>query len=61
VHTAMAKSVGLPLGIATRLILNGKIKTRGLHIPISKEIYEPVLDELDFHGVSFSETEENLT
>jgi saccharopine dehydrogenase-like NADP-dependent oxidoreductase len=61
VHTAMAKSVGLPLGIATRLILNGKIKIRGLHIPVLKEIYEPVLDELDFLGVSFSETEEHLT
>jgi saccharopine dehydrogenase (NADP+, L-glutamate forming) len=51
----MAKTVGLPLGIATRLILNGTIKTKGLHIPIIKEIYEPVLNELEFHGIRFHE------
>jgi saccharopine dehydrogenase-like NADP-dependent oxidoreductase len=55
IHTAMAKTVGLPLGIATRLILNGTIKTKGLHIPIIKEIYEPVLNELEFHGIRFHE------
>jgi len=46
VRTAMAKTVGLPLGIATKLILNGAIKLKGLHIPTQKEIYEPVLNEL---------------
>jgi saccharopine dehydrogenase-like NADP-dependent oxidoreductase len=54
-HTAMAKTVGLPLGIATKLILNGQIKMRGLHIPTSKEIYEPVLKELEEYGISFVE------
>lgn len=54
-HTAMAKTVGLPLGIAARLILNGQIKLRGLHIPTSKEIYEPVLNELEQYGVKFNE------
>src|SRR5215203_211243 len=38
--TAMAKTVGLPLGIAAKLILNGSIKLKGLHIPTSKEMYE---------------------
>ncbi|MDE3214130.1 MAG: saccharopine dehydrogenase NADP-binding domain-containing protein, partial [Bacteroidota bacterium] len=42
-RTAMAKTVGLPLGIAAKLILTGKIPTRGLHIPVLPEIYEPVL------------------
>ena len=51
--TAMAKTVGLPLGIATKLILNGKIKLTGLHIPIAKEIYEPVMQELETFGISF--------
>jgi len=55
VHTAMAKTVGLPLGIAARLILEGKIKLRGLQIPIQKEIYEPVLDELESQGIAFME------
>jgi hypothetical protein len=54
-RTAMAKTVGLPLGIAAKLILNGKIKLTGLHIPTSKEIYEPVLKELEELGVKFVE------
>ena len=60
IHTAMAKTVGLPLGIAAKLILNGTIKLTGLHIPIVKEIYEPVLKELKMNGVFFIEKENNL-
>lgn len=55
-RTAMAKTVGLPLGIAAKLILNGAIKERGLHIPIQREIYEPVLKELEKFDVKFIET-----
>ncbi len=55
--TAMAKTVGLPLGIATKLILQNKIKITGLHIPIVPEIYEPVLAELEEHGIIFNENE----
>lgn len=55
VHTAMAKTVGLPLGIAAKLILDGAITETGLHIPITPAIYTPVLDELKKHGVSFEE------
>jgi saccharopine dehydrogenase-like NADP-dependent oxidoreductase len=53
VRTAMAKTVGLPLAIACKLILLGKITTTGLHIPVLPEIYEPVLYELESFGVSF--------
>jgi saccharopine dehydrogenase-like NADP-dependent oxidoreductase len=53
--TAMAKTVGLPLGIATKLILQDKIKLTGLHIPIAPEIYGPVLDELRDNGITFHE------
>jgi saccharopine dehydrogenase (NADP+, L-glutamate forming) len=56
----MAKTVGLPLGIAAKLILKGVIRTKGLHIPISKEIYEPVLAELEQHGIRFLEQNEQL-
>ncbi len=55
IHTAMAKTVGLPLGIAAKLILNGTINLAGLHIPIIKEIYEPVLNELEKNGIIFFE------
>lgn len=53
--TAMAKTVGLPLGIAVKNILTGKIKVTGVCIPTRKEIYEPVLKELKDHGISFVE------
>jgi len=55
----MAKTVGLPLGIAAKLILNDTIKMTGVHIPIAKEIYEPVLKELESLGVQFSEIEKS--
>jgi saccharopine dehydrogenase-like NADP-dependent oxidoreductase len=55
-HTAMAKTVGLPLGIAAKLILEKKIGLSGLHIPILPAIYEPVLAELEKEGVRFKET-----
>ena len=54
-RTAMAKTVGLPLGIAAKLILNETIKLKGLHIPTAKEIYFPVLDELEKAGIVFTE------
>ncbi len=54
-HTAMAKTVGLPLGIAAKLILEEKINITGLHIPIIPEIYEPVLQELQDHDIQFTE------
>lgn len=55
-RTAMAKTVGLPLGITAKLILQEKIILKGLHIPVVKEIYEPVLKELEELGVAFKET-----
>jgi saccharopine dehydrogenase-like NADP-dependent oxidoreductase len=55
-HTAMAKTVGLPLGIAAKLLLDDKIKVTGLQIPTIAEIYEPVLKELAEQGIVFSET-----
>lgn len=56
-YTAMAKTVGLPVAIATKMILNGTISTPGVHIPIAKEIYDPILDELENYGVHFVEKE----
>ncbi len=56
-RTAMAKTVGLPLGIAAKLILQDKIRLRGLHIPVLPEIYEPVLAELERHQIKFKETQ----
>lgn len=54
-HTAMALTVGLPLAIITRLILNGQISQRGVLMPKHKEIYQPVMKELEKFGVKFKE------
>jgi saccharopine dehydrogenase-like NADP-dependent oxidoreductase len=54
-NTAMAKTVGLPIGIAAKLVLNNEINVRGVLMPTEKEIYTPVLKELDKLGISFSE------
>ena len=56
-YTAMAKTVGLPVAIATLAILNGKITTPGVQIPITKEVYTPILEELKDYGITFKETE----
>lgn len=56
-ETAMAKTVGFPLGVATKLLLQGKIQARGVVIPITPEFYEPILSELDELGFHFIEEE----
>lgn len=56
-YTAMAKTVGLPVAIATLQILNGNIKTPGVQLPIAKEVYLPILNELKNFGIHFIETE----
>jgi len=55
--TAMAKTVGLPVAIAALKILNGEITTPGVQVPIAKEVYEPILKELEQFGINFVETE----
>jgi saccharopine dehydrogenase (NADP+, L-glutamate forming) len=57
VNTAMARTVGLPLGIAAKLLIQGKISQRGVAIPVSREIYEPVLEELKGLGIELREWE----
>ena len=57
VNTAMSKTVGLPLAITAKLILQGKINLKGIHVPTRKEIYEPVLEELSKAGITFVERE----
>ncbi len=56
-HTGMAKTVGLPLGIAVRLYLEGKLSITGVQIPIIPELYQPILEELEAEGVSFEDRE----
>ncbi|PKA82671.1 saccharopine dehydrogenase (NAD+, L-glutamate forming) [Ulvibacter sp. MAR_2010_11] len=55
VQTAMAKTVGLPVAIAALKILNEEITTPGVLLPIAKEVYEPILKELESFGITFNE------
>lgn len=54
-ETAMAITVGIPVAIATRLILNGTIQASGVRIPVTPELYQPILDELTEWGIVFRE------
>ncbi|OYU83543.1 MAG: saccharopine dehydrogenase [Flavobacterium sp. BFFFF2] len=54
--TGMAKTVGLPVGMAALRILNGQITTPGVQIPVKPEVYEPILVELQQYGIHFTET-----
>jgi saccharopine dehydrogenase (NADP+, L-glutamate forming) len=56
IYTAMAKTVGLPLAITAKLILQDKTKSKGVLVPTVKEIYEPLLEELASLGISFLES-----
>ena len=56
-YTAMAKTVGLPLAIATLAILNSKITAKGVQLPVKKDIYNPILKELIDYGIEFNEHE----
>jgi len=59
--TAMAKLVGIPLGIFVKLVMQSKIRATGVNIPVAKEVYQPVLEELKDFGVIFKEKEVQLT
>lgn len=56
-HTAMAKTVGLPLAIACKQVLQDKVIQRGCILPTSPELYLPILSELENYGIVFKETE----
>ena len=57
IHTAMSITVGVPVAIATKLLLEGKINLTGVHRPLSKQVYEPVMKELADYGIEFKEEE----
>ena len=55
-HSAMAKTVGLPMAILARLVLTKKItKPTGVLLPNMASVYRPVLTELAHHGIVFTE------
>ena len=59
--SSMARTVGLPAAISARLILEGRIKERGVHIPVKPGIYKPILEELEKQGIVFKEKREKAS
>ena len=57
VDTAMSRLVGLPMGVFVKLVMEGRITSKGVNIPVMKEVYDPVLEELQHYGVVFEERE----
>ena len=53
-HTAISRTVGLPAAIGAKLILNGEINTRGVILPLEKEVYDPILNELEELGIYYT-------
>ena len=60
IHTAMARTVGLPMAIGAKLLLNGKIAERGVLLPVKPELYNPILDELATLDIAFTEEERTV-
>lgn len=60
VFTSMSNTVGLPVAICGKMILNGTLTSKGVLIPVEKEIYEPILNELENYGITFQEKETTI-
>lgn len=58
-YTAMSNTVGIPLGICVKMVLNGTITLKGVRVPIDKEVYDPILNELEEYNIKFKEKEIN--
>lgn len=56
-YTAMSNTVGLPVGICAKMILTEKLNDRGVTLPVTKEVYEPILEELKTFNINFEENE----
>jgi alpha-aminoadipic semialdehyde synthase len=49
--SAMAKTVGYPAAIASRMVLEGEIQNKGMIVPLKPEIYRPMLKRLKNEGI----------
>ena len=56
--SSMARTVSLPAAIGAHMLLEGRISQRGVQIPIVADIYNPILEELEKLGITFTETKQ---
>ncbi len=59
-YTSMSNTVGLPVAICAKMILLGKLASKGVQMPITKDVYQPILDELEELGIYFVEKKVKL-
>jgi alpha-aminoadipic semialdehyde synthase len=55
-YSAMAKTVGFPCAIATRMVLDKEIQRKGMVLPFTADIYRPMIDRLKSEGIIAKET-----
>lgn len=55
-HSAMSLTVGYPVALATKMILDGEIQQRGVILPFTPDIYRPILNRLRLEGIESFET-----
>jgi len=60
VYTSMSNTVGLPVAICAKMILKDEIQLRGVQLPVMKEIYNPILEELATFDIKFIEEKSEL-
>jgi saccharopine dehydrogenase (NAD+, L-glutamate forming) len=60
IFTSMSNTVGLPVAICAKMILNNEISLKGVQVPVMKEVYQPVLNELENYGITFVEKQIEL-
>lgn len=53
--TAMAKTVGVPCGIAVQLILDGKLNKKGVIAPMTMDICEPLITALEAENITMTD------
>jgi saccharopine dehydrogenase (NAD+, L-glutamate forming) len=60
IYTSMSNTVGLPAAICAKMILTGKLKSKGVTLPVQPEVYTPILEELESFDIRFIESEKEL-
>ena len=60
IFTSMSNTVGLPVAICAKMILNNEISLKGVQVPVMKEVYQPILNELENYGITFVETQKEI-
>ncbi|PKK30003.1 aminoadipate-semialdehyde synthase, transcript variant X5 [Columba livia] len=53
-YSAMAKTVGYPTAIAAKMVLDGEIGAKGMVVPLTKNVYGPILERVQAEGIVYT-------